>query len=341
MDKKTFEAYTKGLGLNRKAQLKSAPPALKFLFLDSTEISASSDLVPSPPTSVAARLETQRLENMKANDKAFEDAQSSDRERVFTVIDIPDVMEYKLAWPKSAEIMRKWFSLPGRAMTDREKEGDDRYVETHIDTSMFNWRWLNSFERVREAKELLLSDKVLWKDNAKNEIKKCLKASSYKLIDGDIENRSLAIVELHARWQFQHSKVGYELGAVDDLYGSLGNFALYAAIQKAHLYEEGGQSYLRVTEIAIYMRDTFEFIGSQYLGHWDHDGMGGNVSGGVFNLFDLEWKLPAWNPKQGTIEAFGNQDFRKYREACGKGGDLLLFSDIITVDVDEIIKIDL
>ncbi|KOO12771.1 hypothetical protein AKJ18_22145 [Vibrio xuii] len=341
MDKKTFEAYTKGLGLNRKAPLTSASPVLKFLSLDSIETIASSDSLNSASKSIETRLEAQRLENTLANDKAFEDAQSSDRERVFTVIDIPDVMEYKLGWPKSAEVMRKWFSLPGRAMTKDEKEGRERYVDRHTDTVIFSWQWLNSFERVRKAKEILLSDKILWSENAKNEIKKCLKASSYKLIDGDIENRSLTIVELHARWQFQHSKVGYELGAVDDLYGSLGNFALYTAIQKAHLYNEDGQSYLRVTEIAIYMRDTFDFIGSQYLGHWDHDGMGVNVSGGVFNLFDLEWKLPAWNPKQGTIEAFGNQDFRKYREACGKGGDLLLFSDIITVDVDEIIKIAL
>jgi hypothetical protein len=294
-------------------------------------------LAPSPPTSVAAKLEAQRLENVKANDKAFEDAQSSDRERVFTVIDIPDVMEYKLRWPKSAEVMRKWFSLPGRAMTDGEKKDDYPYVNSHIDSIMFNWQWLNSFERVREAKELLLSDKVLWSENAKDELKNCLRESSHNNID----NRSLTITELHEKWQFQYSKVGFEFGALDDLYGSLGNFALYAAIQKASVYEKDGQSYLRVTEVAIYMRDTYDFIGGQYLGHWDFDGMGINAAGGFLNQKGKEWKLPAWNPKHGVQDAFGNQDFREYREGCNMGGDLLLFSDIITVDVDEKIKITL
>lgn len=340
MDKKTFEVYTKGLGLNRKAQLTSASPALKFLSLDSTEISASSDLAPSPPTSVAARLETQRLENVKANEKAFEEAQSSTKERPFSVIDIPDVMEYKLGWPKSAEVMRKWFSLPGRAMTDNEKEGDVRYVDSHTDRTMFSWKWLELFERVRKAKEFLLSDKVLWSKASRKVLRSKAQEHSHSLTNKIIDNSALIIPELHDRWQFQYSKVGYELGAVDDLYGSLGNFALYAAIQKAHLYEEGGQSYLRVTEIAIYMRDTFDFIGVQYLGHWDHGGMGINVIGGAFNMREWQWRLPAWNPKLGIVEAFGNQDFRKYREACGKGGDLLLFSDIITVDVDEKIKIN-
>ncbi|KOO13042.1 hypothetical protein AKJ18_20675 [Vibrio xuii] len=341
MDKKTFEAYTKGLGLNRKAQLKSASPALKFLSLDSTEISASSDLAPSPPTSVAARLETQRLENAKANEKAFEDAQSSDRERVFTVIDIPDVMEYKLGWPKSAEVMRKWFSLPARAMTTGEKKGDYPYVNSHIDSIMFNWQWLESFERVRKAKEALLSDEVLWAKAARKVLNGKTKEHSNNLTHKIIDNRALTIAELHERWQFQFTEVGYELGAVDDLYGSLGNFALYAAIHKANLYEEDGLRFLRVTEIAIYMRDTYDFIGGQYLGHWDFDGMAINAAGGLFNLNDLEWKLPTWNPKLGAIEAFGNQDFREYREGCNMGGDLVLFSDIITVDVDESIEINL
>lgn len=327
--------------MNRKAPLTSASPALKFLSLDSTEISASSDLAPSPPTSVAARLDTKRLENVKANEKAFEDAQSSDRERVFTVIDIPDVMEYKLAWPKSAEVMRKWFSLPGRAMTAREKEGSDGYVDTHTDTDMFNWKWLGSFERVKKSKEILLSDKVLWSKNTRGIIQSIVNALGDNLTNRTIDNSKLAATELHAKWQFQYSRVGFELGAVDDLYGSLGNFALYAAIQKASIYEKDGQNYLRVTEVAIYMRDTYDFIGGQYLGHWDFDGMGINAAGGFLNQKGKEWKLPAWNPKHGIQKAFGNQDFREYREGCNMGGDLLLFSDIITVDVDEKIKITL
>ncbi|MDC5842174.1 DUF6402 family protein [Vibrio europaeus] len=339
MDKKTFEAYTKGLGLNRKAPLTSASPVLKFLSLDSIETIASSDSLNSASKSIETRLEAQRLENTLANDKAFEDAQSSDRERVFTVIDIPDVMEYKLGWPKSAEVMRKWFSLPGRAMTDNEKVGIEPYITTHTDSTIFSWQWLESFERVNKVKETLLSDKVLWSENAKDELKNCLRKSNHDFTHSDIDNRSLTVMELHTNWQFQHSKVGYELGAVDDLYGSLGNFALYAAIQKAHFYEEDGQSYLRVTEVAIYMRDTFDFIGVQYLGHWDHGGMGINVIGGAFNMREWQWRLPAWNPKLGIIDAFGNQDFREYRQACGKGGDLLLFSDIVTVDIDEKIKI--
>lgn len=340
MNKNEFEAYTKSLGLNREAPLKAAKPYLKFYTpptLDEVIVQGNT-LIP-PTKSTKERLEQQRRENIKVNDEAFEKAHLSTKERPFAVIDIPDVMQYKLGWPKSAEVMRKWFALPGRAMTKDEKEGRDRYVDTHTDIAMFKWKWLESFERVKKAKEVLLSDKVLWSDVAKKAMLRRIKASGHDLTEEAIDNDALGISELHARWQFQYSKVGYELGAVDDLYGSLGNFALYASIQKAHLYEEDGQSYLRVTEVAIYMRDTFDFLGGQYLGHWSFDGMGINAAGGLFNLKDWEWKLAAWNPKHGVQNAFGNKDFREYRERCNMGGDLLLFSDIITVDVDETIQI--
>ncbi|MFM2591290.1 DUF6402 family protein [Vibrio sp. TBV020] len=341
MDKKAFDAYARSFGLKRKATLESAKPNLKYLSLNSRVISVKNDSPESSIKSVKERLEAQRLENIKANDEAFDKAQSSMKERPFSVIDIPDVMEHKLCWPKSAEVMRKWFSLSGRAMTKDEKEGRRLYLASHTDTTMFSWSWLESFERVQKAKEVLLSGEVLWSENAQKEIRRLAKAAEYELANPIIDNSALEITELHANWQFQYSKVGYELGAVDDLYGSLGNFALYAAVQKAYRYEEGGQCYLRVTEIAIYMRDTFEFIGVQYLGHWDHEGMAITIMGGVFNKLEWKWRLPAWNPDLGVVEAFGNQEFREFREACGKGGDLLLFSDIITVDVDEIIRIDL
>lgn len=105
----------------------------------------------TPKKTIQERLEAQRKANIKANDEAFERAQSLSKERPFSVTDIPNVMLYKLGWPKSAELMKKWFSLPERAMTKAEKEGDAPYVDTHTDTIMFRWQWLNMFERVGKA----------------------------------------------------------------------------------------------------------------------------------------------------------------------------------------------
>lgn len=87
------------------------------------------------------------------------------------------------------------------------------------------------------------------------------------------------------------------------------------------------------------MRATFDFIGVQDLGYWGHGGLRVDIIGGLFNSQEWKWRLPAWNPKPGIMEVFENQGFREYLEACGKGGDLLLFSDLITVDGDEKIQL--
>ena len=87
------------------------------------------------------------------------------------------------------------------------------------------------------------------------------------------------------------------------------------------------------------MRDTYEFIGEQYLGHWNKNGLGINLYGGLMNKVNWEWKLPGWNPDLGIMAAFGNSDFREYRKEYHQGGDLLLFSDIQKISVDEKIEI--
>ena len=80
------------------------------------------------------------------------------------------------------------------------------------------------------------------------------------------------------------------------------------------------------------MRDTFEFIDDQYLGHGDIDGVGINIPAGAANSLperiSFEWHRKAWTPSAGITRYFGNKDFRKYREQNNKGGDLILFSDV-------------
>ncbi len=253
----------------------------------------------------------------------------------FTVRDIPNVMKNKLNWPKSAEVMELWFSLPAKEMSRDEKRGILSYPEQDINKAMFSLEWLEQFERFRVAKSKLLSSTILWSNAAKSEAK----AKILKQQETSIDNSSLSVESLHEHWQFQYSGVGYDFGVVDDLYGSLGNFAIYAAISKGYIENYKENKYFIVTEIAIYMRDTFDFIGEQYLGHWNKDGMGISLAGGIINKMNWEWKLPGWNPSLGVMQAFGNKDYREYRDKNGMGGDLLLFSNIQRIMVNERINI--
>lgn len=89
------------------------------------------------------------------------------------------------------------------------------------------------------------------------------------------------------------------------------------------------------------MKDTYEFIDNQYLGHWSLKGMGIHPIHGSMNLIGRELAVPAYFSQIGWAESFGNEDFRKYRENTKKGGDLLLFSDAkkIPVNIEFDIKV--
>ncbi|HEX4919104.1 MAG TPA: DUF6402 family protein, partial [Limnobacter sp.] len=77
------------------------------------------------------------------------------------------------------------------------------------------------------------------------------------------------LAEQHCAFQFQREHVGYSIGRLDDLYGSLGNFTLYAMPARVQLSPLNSRSCkARVEGVLLYARDTFDFVGDQYLGHW-------------------------------------------------------------------------
>lgn len=260
----------------------------------------------------------------------------------FEVINIPDVMRDKLNWPKSAELMELWFSLDEKAMTASEKQGIgsstyDSYDKKYVNTTMFSMDWLLGFKSVQEGFNNI--KKSVYSENARITLKKKFKENIQEGITStDIKDLS----NLHNPWHFQNEGIGYKPGVMDDLYGSLGNFALYAAVSDYKIEKLTANLYrVNITEVVVYMKDTYEFIGEQYLGHWNHKGMGINLVAGLSNKLEFEWKLPAWNPTQGVASSFGNSDFREYRKNNKKGGDLLLFSDIKKLAVNISFKIEM
>jgi hypothetical protein len=231
--------------------------------------------------------------------------------------------------------MELWFSLPTREMNRAEKICEvpaNRQPEEYTNTTIFTWSWLEQFERVIRAQTLLLEN--LLSPNAFDEI---VKIATNKV--GKLENKNYSInlefsgdaVELHSTSQFQ--KIEYPLSPRDDLYGSLGNFMICAAITKCSVHNLGVdhlQPEVTVHEIGMYMKDTYDFIGDQYLGHWCDEGLKISTSGGIQNLRKKEEydEADEFDSNGDPIEAFGNSDFNRFRAENQRGGDLLLFSDV-------------
>lgn len=206
-------------------------------------------------------------------------------------------------------------------------------------------------------------------EKAKKAIRgRILKHFSQDSVQGDTGNilPSLEPTLLHARWQFQYIKVGYSIGTVNDLYGSLGILALYAAITKCAIERHPSkrqQRIVKITEVGLYMRDTYDFVGRQYLGHWTFGGLGLDPAGITKNKLDeIDDKLNEfadtinemelfsttldfhiveneYDIDWGEVKAFGNSDYQAHRARTSHRGDLLLFSDIKRIPVNIMMSI--
>ncbi len=72
----------------------------------------------------------------------------------------------------------------------------------------------------------------------------------------------------------------------------------------------GARFQVTITEVGIYIRDSYDFNGDQDLGYWD----------------DTDNSVSMINPLSGTKVT--NADFRAWRAPNGRGGDFLVFSDV-------------
>jgi hypothetical protein len=65
-----------------------------------------------------------------------------------------------------------------------------------------------------------------------------------------------------------------------------------------------------ITDVGVYLRDSYDFNGDQHLGFWD----------------DSDNSVSTLNFLSGTRVT--NEDFRVWRNANGRGGDFLIYSDV-------------
>jgi len=261
--------------------------------------------------------------------------------KAFGVTDIPSVMREKMKWPKSAALMDMWLNGSEKIMTLREKSGVEpasSFPSTYISKELFTVNWLRSFMVASTGYSTLI--KKLKTPNSTSILKERVKLQQYRQNIGElkISNQPLA-VNLHTDWQFQFEPVGFNLfEGMDDLYGSLGRFAWYAAVVEGAYAPptQAAKSQLRVSKVGIYMRDTYDFIGSQYLGHWNHEGMIIDLKSLLMARMDDEFESN-WNvnhPGLGTLYPINNSDFNSYRQRTHKGGDIMVFSDVSIESVD-------
>ncbi|HEV3430715.1 MAG TPA: DUF6402 family protein [Paraburkholderia sp.] len=289
----------------------------------------------------------------------------------FEITEIPAAMS-KMGWHKSAALLRKWFAYtPKNQAMDANQKADgftkdfsSIYPADRVDTSSISLDWVESFPRTKQAFSKLGETLYLTTSRAQDELVRKVYPYREKRTLNALEACGGDIAKLHRNFQFQRLLVDTTAlekaeqffsamlhhGKPDDLAGALGGFGMYAAVAEAN-FRPGffGGIDVEVTKVAIYVKNPYSFYddateaGSQYLGHWNRDGICLVPEGFVAQRAGWgSWSnyvIQPEGPYGRTFWPVHNSDFRRWQDVHNAGGDMVLYSDYRLVKLSPSIKI--
>lgn len=284
--------------------------------------------------------------------------------------EIPAAMQ-KMGWNVAAALLNNWFhytpkNQPRDVYTKINGFSADRshvYPSDRFNRSAVKLDWILSFPRAAEAFGDL--QRKLDNGNAHYALRQRLSAyakegrqsiNALDLSKNDVD-------QLHHRFQFQMLPVDTTAlskadvffralflhhGVPDDLAGALGGFGFYAAVAEARFNSFLGRTTAEVTKIALYMKNPYSFFddaasGSQYLGHWNKDGIllvpegyaAQRAHAGAWSRYPVQPEGPYGR----TFRPVHNVDFRSWQDKHNAGGDMILYSDFRVIKLRSPIKL--
>lgn len=259
----------------------------------------------------------------------------------FWLGDVPGVMRRK-GWTVGAECMERWFRYGAYIMSPAEKAGNVDYRTlpgSVLETRLVTMRWATQFARVSGVVEALRTG---WLTPASTALLRRRVAQTGALApkgparDFRFGDFTAPVVAINATCQANSRPVGGIFDPYDDFYAAIGRGTLNLAVT-GQCHAENGRARLRIDGIGVYLRDSYEFLGDQFLGYWNRDG----VTSMAVNTSDIpvtaqggddgDWSIGIGRASTTVQHHYrvSNQSFNDYRQASGQGGDFVIFSDLL------------
>lgn len=216
---------------------------------------------------------------------------------------IPRIMRAN-RMPIGAKVMDSWFLRPTATAP--------HYGTT--DTTTVTMKWALGFKRAKTVYDDIVTNKIWANNAAQKAIEKNLRASglvgSLPQNFGDLTKSPSALDPD----QINQRVVGMSdmTQSLDDMDAALGNF-VFQVVVAGTVSPKGSIHQVEIKEVGIYIRDSYDFEGRQYLGTWNDTT--DTVSRNPLASGDTVW----------------NSDYRDWRTTNGMGGDYMIYSDLTKI----------
>lgn len=187
-------------------------------------------------------------------------------------------------WTRGAKLLEVWSSrLPSVA---------PKYSVAVTDVVTMDW--ILQFSRAKEVFDKLVSERIWTNDASRKRIARLVKSKTAGAKFGDL---AMQATQVDPSWI--NSRPCTSGLNVDALTAALGAFVFQVAIAGTVTARAGAAVTVSIREVGVYVKDSFDFNGSQFLGFWGH-----------------------------RDTPVSNATFRDWRTKFKKGGDFQVFSDI-------------
>src|SRR5262245_31499686 len=231
---------------------------------------------------------------------------------------IPRVMRSR-NWANGARLLESWFSRP---VAIAPTYGAPDTTTVRMDS------WVLTYSRARDVYDQLVRERIWSNAAARVVVASMLRRKGMLTMRPQTFGRLADPVPLQDPDYINQRPVG-NYTTFDDLTAALGHFNLRVLVAGtvAPSAQRAGSAAtwdVQVNEIGVYVFDSFDFQGDQYLGCWSDNPDGFSPvmppsPGAGMGFFDMS--PPLFTP-------VGNRDFREWRNQNGRGGDYLVFSDL-------------
>ncbi len=161
-------------------------------------------------------------------------------------------------------------------------------------TDVVTMDWVLKFQRAKKVFDKLIADRIWTNDASQKRIVKLIKT---KAMGASFGNLSLPAAQVDPSWI--NSRPCTSGSKVDALTAALGAFNLKVAVSGKVTARIWGAATVSIREVGVYVKDSFDFNGSQFLGFWGH-----------------------------RDTPVSNATFRQWRTKFSMGGDFQVFSDV-------------
>ncbi|WP_440092884.1 DUF6402 family protein [Pseudomonas syringae] len=256
---------------------------------------------------------------------------------------IPGAMR-NMGWDTAAALMQRWFDSPAWEMPEkwkvRKTQPDPLSLSpAQYDESIVKMEWAMQFERCRQAVEV--AESRLTTPNALEQLETRLRKAGWQQLNQiKLGFYGMSAREMDSISQINFSLFGDAWDALDDMYGALGKATLKVGVVGKTTTKENTttrqlKNYFNIEYIGFYIRDHYDFNGLQYLGTWTED----RVLTKTESIITLTPQGSiVINLKDWPFSAITNMHFRGYREKTGKGGDFLIYSNILWKQINKTIE---